>query len=376
MAKDCPPKNVCLVVDVSDSMGQEGKLRQIKAAVTESLRHYMAGDVFSLVAFNERARLVVPPTQLEPGAGDMDALLRSTVPRLMSSPLSVGKLVSGSAPMEQTIHDFVKAIESLRPGGQTNLAAALQLATRTLQTTVAQRELLRNPRAINRILLFTDGMHNAKRATPDVLARFHAQAHELVAQGLSISAFGVGRAGFDERLLCELVRPGLKHSGRYYYTRDSKRVRELLWDDLMTTPMLEDALLTVELSEGVTAPDPGPFRVAPGSPTRLWLNLGTLSTEETRRVTLELRPSGRGRGVTTRVKLVYRDPGGRWRVEEAALSASSALANAHPMARAANEELLLQDVRAAFLRGVAFLDREDNQGAADQLQAALRRLPR
>jgi len=370
MAEDCPPKNVCLVVDVSGSMAEEDKLERVKAAVKESLRHYMAGDVFSLIAFNERARLVIPPTQLDPMPGDLDGMRRSGMPRLMSSQLPVEELLTGSTPMERTIQRFVRSIDRLFPAGQTNVEEALRLAVQTLQATAAQQGLLRDPRANNRILLFSDGMHNARRADSDVLVRFHALAHELVARRLSISTFGVGRDGFDERLLAELVRPSLEHSGRYYYVRDPSRVRELLWDDLMTTPMLKDALLTVELPAGTRALQPEPFAEVAGTPTMLRLNLGTLSAEEKRALALRLRPSARREGALE-VKLLYTDPGGRRRVETKTLPVSRALAPTEPATRVALEELAFQDVRLAFGRAVALMDRGDREGAARELSAAL-----
>ena len=368
MAEGCPPKNVCLVIDVSGSMGEEQKLERIKAAVKESLRHYMAGDVFSLIAFNERAQLVIPPTPLEPTAGDLQGMGRSRMPRLMSSPLPVDELIVGDTPMERKIRRFVHAIDRLYPGGATDVDAALRLAVETLQSTSAQRRLLRDPRAINRVLLFSDGMHNAKRADPDVLARFHAFGHDLVARRLSISTFGVGKTGFDERLLCELVRPSLEHSGRYYYVRDPSRVRELLWDDLMTTPMLKDALLIVELSGGASVLDPGPFTAAAGRPTRLQLNLGTLTAEEKRALALRLR-GGAGDSATVAVRLVYTDPSGRRRLETARVA--RALPSSDPAARVALEELALQDVRASFGRAVEHLDQGDRLGAAAELEGAL-----
>ena len=370
MAADCPPKNVCLVVDVSGSMAEEDKLERIKAAVKESLRHYMAGDIFSLIAFNERSRLVIPPTQLEPAGGDLDGMRGSVLPRLMSSPLSVEDLVTGSTPMERTLRRFIGAIDGLYPGGQTDVEEALQLAAQTLQATDGQRLLSEDPRAINRVLLFSDGMHNAKRADTTVLKRFHARVHDLVDRRISISTFGVGRAGFDERLLAELVRPALEHSGRYYYVRDLAQVRELLWDDLMNTPMLKDAFLTVEIPAGVATLRFDPFTKLEGQPTTLRLNVGTLTAEEKRTVALRLRLQAGTKGELP-VRLEYTDPGGHRRVETKRLSITEARARTDPASRVALEELALQRMRQAFGQAVALLDRGDRVGAARELEQAL-----
>src|SRR5438105_4774215 len=57
-----PPLNLCVVVDVSGSMREDGKLECVKKALKSLLRRLTRSDTIAIVAFNREAWTVVPPT--------------------------------------------------------------------------------------------------------------------------------------------------------------------------------------------------------------------------------------------------------------------------------------------------------------------------
>jgi len=61
-----PPVNLCIVLDRSGSMQGE-KLTQAKRAAIEAVNHLGAGDIFSLVIFDDKIETLIPATRI---AGD------------------------------------------------------------------------------------------------------------------------------------------------------------------------------------------------------------------------------------------------------------------------------------------------------------------
>ncbi|MBI4926146.1 MAG: DnaJ domain-containing protein, partial [Anaerolineae bacterium] len=61
--KDLPPYHLCLVLDRSTSM-HGARMDMVKASAMQLLRQFRNQDLFSVVAFSDRAEVVIPPTRV------------------------------------------------------------------------------------------------------------------------------------------------------------------------------------------------------------------------------------------------------------------------------------------------------------------------
>jgi len=378
----CPSKNVCLLVDVSGSMKSEDKLERVKAAAVESLGYLMPGDVFSLVAFSDRPHLVVPPTHVE---ADLARVLWGGGSRA-GSPGRVARTLEAR-------------IAGLEAGGRTDIRGALHLAADVLERTDEQRALLRDPGSTNRILLFSDGMHEDRKATDRVLEEFSDVVRGIAERNISISSFGVGSVGFDEDLLTALVRPDLGHSGSYFYVRDTGALGELLWHDVMLQPVAAKARLEVEAASGVEVlPVSSKVQPAAGEPRRVTANLKRVAWGQLRAVVLELRaapgsegqsplawPTGRSPGERggepvrlAEARLTYLDSQGVAREEVLAVEAGREPAGGAPTIESvlALQQVLVEETRQTLRDVVDSLDEGDARAGAAALREQESRLNR
>ena len=146
------PINLCLVIDVSTSMKGE-RMDMIKASASRLLRKLKTQDNISVVAFSDRAEVVVPATQL------------NDLPRI-----------------EQKI-------SLLSPGGGTEIYQGLEAGVRQLQA------FDRNSGStVRHLILFTDGHTYGDDARCIDLVK---QAKE---DGLIISILGIGHEWNDKFL--------------------------------------------------------------------------------------------------------------------------------------------------------------------------------
>lgn len=117
--------DIILVVDVSGSMADNGKLDQAKAGLGTFLQRILQEDRVGLVSFSSKPRVEVPPTPLGPGRVKLDT-----------------------------------AIQGLRPQGKTGIYDALIAAKAQLDQLPDIGE-----ERIKAIVLLTDGQENASTAT-------------------------------------------------------------------------------------------------------------------------------------------------------------------------------------------------------------------
>jgi Ca-activated chloride channel family protein len=144
---DRKPANVELVVDVSGSMGDEGKLDRARNGLLVFLRQLSPRDRVGLVSFNDRVYPLVP---VRPFAENADALRR--------------------------------AIGDLIPGGQTAVYDATQDGLRRVQD-------LRDSSRINAVVVLTDGEDTSSQAGfDDVRSALAAQAHS---EGASVRVYTI-----------------------------------------------------------------------------------------------------------------------------------------------------------------------------------------
>jgi Ca-activated chloride channel family protein len=137
-----PPLNLCMVLDRSTSM-QGSNMDVVKATAIQILRRLKPQDVFSVVAFSDRAEVVVPAAR-------------------------------GADPAKQEVR-----IQMLQPDGGTEILSGLQLGYDEIS-----RNLTRSQ--VNHIILLTDGRTYGDEEKCLALAQRAADA------GVGISGLGIG----------------------------------------------------------------------------------------------------------------------------------------------------------------------------------------
>ena len=143
--------NLALVLDRSTSM-KGARLNALKQATTEILRGLGAGDLLSLVAFDDRAEVLAPPTS----GKERERLLA--------------------------------VVQQLRPQGGTEILQGLKAAYEQVRRAYSSER-------VNRILLITDGHTYGDEAACFDLARKAAE------QGVVIDALGIGSDWNDDFLV-------------------------------------------------------------------------------------------------------------------------------------------------------------------------------
>ncbi len=171
------PLTTLLVVDVSGSMYDAGKLTAAKAAAEAYVNQMRPGDQAGLVTFNDTV------TYRQPITSDRNAL--------------------------------IQAIDGLTARGDTAMYDALAQAAKILEPVSGRKA----------IIVLTDGLDNLSKATPDEVIQ------SIDAGGLSISTIGLGdpaklgiNSGLDEAVLQSLAS---RAGGVYGYANDPNALKGL-----------------------------------------------------------------------------------------------------------------------------------------------------
>ena len=169
-----PPLNVCLVLDTSTSMAG-ARLGQVVKAATRFLEQIGEQDLVSVVAFNDRAEVVIPARRGQ----------------------DVGRLLS--------------RISTLQPRGGTEMLQGLEAGLSEVQRH-------KKPDSSNHIVLITDGRTYGDE---EACVRLAAQAADL---GISISAIGIGE-GWNEIFIDQLAS---RSGGTSLYADRNAEIHKLL----------------------------------------------------------------------------------------------------------------------------------------------------
>jgi len=198
------PCSVALVVDVSGSMADAGKMTAVQAGLRAFVERLRRDDEVALVAFSTEARVVEP--RRERGDGRW----------------------------------LVDAIDRLTPSGNTNLHAGLLLGV---------EEVLKNRAAGRacRVVVLTDGIANTGVTEPD---RIVADAMQRAEDTVDISTIGVGQ-NLDVPLLQRLAD---RARGLFHFVADAGDVQKVFVNeaDALLTPVARRPRLTIELPAGLT----------------------------------------------------------------------------------------------------------------------------
>ena len=209
-----PPLNVCLVLDRSTSMQGE-KMDILKAAAIQVLRNLRPQDILSVVAFSDRAEVIIP------------AAYHPEKTRLEAK------------------------VQMIRPSGATEIYQGLEAGA---------KEVIRSldSKRVNHIVLLTDGHTYGDEQ------QCLALASKLAERGIGISGMGIGQEWNDIFLDVLSTRTGAS-SAYIAQPQDIKRLLLEKFDALVQT-YAEDIVLNTKFIEDVELtyafrlqPDPSPI---------------------------------------------------------------------------------------------------------------------
>lgn len=196
-----PPLNLVFLVDTSGSMWSDDKLPLAQKAMNVLIDQLRPGDRVAMVAYAGSAGAVLAPT-------------------------------SGREKLKMRC-----ALGALRAGGSTAGGAGLALAY-----DLARQNF--DPKAVNRVILLTDGDFNVGVADPSKLKDFVADQRKT---GVYLSVYGFGRGNYNDTMMQTLAQNG---NGTAGYIDTLEEGRKLFRDDFSSSvfPIADDVKIQVEFN--------------------------------------------------------------------------------------------------------------------------------
>jgi Ca-activated chloride channel homolog len=198
-APSSPALNICLVIDRSTSMAG-ANMDVVKATAIQIMRKMKPQDIFSVVAFSDRAEQIIPASR--------------------STDLSK---------QEARIH-------MLQPTGGTEIFSGLEMG---------YNEIIRNLRyaKVNHIILLTDGRTYGDEE------KCMALAHRAVEQGVGISGLGIGSEWNDNFLDALASSTG----GSSMYVSRPQEIQQTLLDKFnqLGSAYAEETRIDFKIPEGI-----------------------------------------------------------------------------------------------------------------------------
>ena len=193
-----PPLNVSLVIDRSTSMQGE-KMDVVKAAAIQVLRNLRQQDILSVVAFSDRAEVIIP------------------------------------AAYHQDRQRLEAKIQMIQPSGATEMYQGLELGVKEVYRSLDSRR-------VNHIVLLTDGHTYGDEQQCLELA------HRLAEHKIGVSCMGIGKEWNDIFLEELSTRTG----GSTAYIEKPGDIKRLLLEkfDALTQTFAEDVTLQIAPAEG------------------------------------------------------------------------------------------------------------------------------
>lgn len=195
------PANLVFVVDVSGSMQGANRLGLLKRSLNYLAGQLNGDDYVSIVAFNQRAKVILPPT-------------------------------SGS-----NLNKIERALNNLVAGGSTNVQAGLELGYNLVQNNFRRH-------GTNRVILVSDGVANTGLIKAGKIFRAIEQEAE---NGIALVTIGIGMGNFNDVLLEKLAQKG---QGHYSYINHMRDARELFGRKLLSQllTVAKDVKLQIEFN--------------------------------------------------------------------------------------------------------------------------------
>jgi Ca-activated chloride channel family protein len=258
-ARGSTPVNLALVIDRSGSM-KGTRIRNAISAATSAVDRLGDGDVVSVVTFDTRTQVVVPPTTMGQGARER----------------------------------VNAAIRGITLGGDTCISCGIDEALSQLAQTSGK---------VSRMLLLSDG--DANHGVRDIVG-FRGIAQRAQARGVNVTTIGVD-VDYNEKIMAAIAQDS---NGRHYFVENDAALPRIFEQEAesLTRTVASNVEATVELAPGVELDrvfDRSFRRVG----NQVIVPLGSFSGSEVKTVLLKVRaPSGReGTVAVADVQLGYRD---------------------------------------------------------------------
>ncbi|MEJ2118425.1 MAG: VWA domain-containing protein, partial [Alphaproteobacteria bacterium] len=254
------PANVVVVIDKSGSMKGE-RIAQAKEAALMAVERLGEHDVLGIVAYSSDAHVLSPASRLR----DTEAVR--------------------------------ERIRRLRANGRTALYAGVSQAIRELKP-------FRDPYAVNRIILLSDGLANVGPSSPHEL---EALGREAAQDGITITTVGLG-LGYNEDLMTRLALASDGNHAFVEHPRDLVHIFNEEFGDVLSA-VGSDVEIIIECPEGFT-PMRALGREAKIKGQTVNLKLGQIYGKQEKYVLIELKVAGksaRGTAAAAKVKVNYTD---------------------------------------------------------------------
>ncbi|MES2015102.1 MAG: von Willebrand factor type A domain-containing protein [Pseudomonadota bacterium] len=201
VAAERPATNVVLLVDISGSMAPDDRLPLLQKSFRMYASQLRDNDRVAIVTYANGTHVALEPT----GGKDKRAILA--------------------------------AIDALGAGGGTAGGEGLERAY-----AMAERHF--DPKAVNRVILATDGDFNIGISDPGQLEKFIAKKRK---SGVYLSIFGVGQDNLNDALIQRLAQAG---NGNAAYIDTLLEARKALSEELASTmfPIANDVKVQVEFN--------------------------------------------------------------------------------------------------------------------------------
>lgn len=201
-----PPLNLVFLVDVSGSMDGPDRLQLMQHGLSELVAELRPVDRVALVTYASGVETVLQPT-----SGDRQALITDALMRL-----SAGGSTNGAGGLE----------------------AAYDLAAENF-----------DPKAVNRVILVTDGDFNVGASRPDEIGDFVAARRD---QGIYMTVLGVGEGNLNDSIMQAIAQRG---DGIAAYVDSKDEMRRAL--DASTAyslfPIADDVKIQVTFNPALVA---------------------------------------------------------------------------------------------------------------------------
>lgn len=235
------PINVSLVIDRSGSMKGDN-IKFVKLACHSIIRQLNKYDKLSVISYNNQSEVLIKTVNVY---------------------------------RHDTLSDKINALFA---DGGTNIEGGL---------VKGYGELIPHydHKAINKLILLSDGMANAGITNPVLLAKIAEE--KRIQYNISLSSFGVGRE-FNEDLMTSLAESG---NGNYYFIDSAGKVENILqqeFNELMNIQAM-NARMTVDLPKGISLlKSYGSYTVLQNNST-LVIELGDVFPYDSKGVLLKFR---------------------------------------------------------------------------------------
>jgi Ca-activated chloride channel family protein len=205
------PLNLGVVIDRSGSMYDERRLEFVVEAVKFLADNAAPADKVALIAFADKAQVILHPDQIHDRAAVRRAL---------------------------------EDVDLLEIGGGTQMALGMRAAIEEVKRNLASDRL-------NRVLVLTDGQTYEETACIDLASQNRDQ--------MSFSAMGVG-VEFNEKLLMRIAQDS---HGKYHFIGDPQEIPNIFEDELagLRAVTVRNGRIEVNLSQGVQVREA--FRASP-----------------------------------------------------------------------------------------------------------------